>query len=120
MLRTLLAHPNPGERGVVVLVVHLSYTLLVSEANWWQRGGYIVARHGVNSRCADEALDDPDALVYDPDPASKSGRSIRTIGYSVSAVAVLTVITVEDKGVLYGVNAWRSNETEQRRYREER
>jgi uncharacterized DUF497 family protein len=111
---------NPSERVVVVPVVHLSYTLFVSEANWWHRGGYIIAKHGVNSRWADEALDDPDALVYVPDPASKSGRGIRTVGYSVSAVAVLTVITLEDKGVLYGVNAWRSNETEQRRYREER
>ena len=96
----------------------MSYTLLVSRADWSKRDDYIAVKPGVLSQWADEALDDPEALVYDPLPASKSGRSIRTIGYSVSKGAVMTVITVEDEGVLYGVNAWLSNEKEQRRYRE--
>ena len=68
---------------------------------------------------ANEALSDPDALRIDPDPASKSGRSVRTIGYSASAGGLVTVITLIDDGVTYGVNAWRSNNTDIRRYGEE-
>jgi len=59
------------------------------------------------------------ALRIDPDPASKSGRSVRTIGYSASAGGLVTVITLIDDGVTYGVNAWRSNNTDIRRYGEE-
>jgi hypothetical protein len=42
------------------------------------------ARHGITVEQANEALADPDALVFDPDYASQSGRSVRTIGWSVS------------------------------------
>ena len=69
---------------------------------------------------ANEALNDPDALRIDPDPASKSGRSVRTIGYSSQASCLISVITVEEAGVTYGINGWKSNETDTRRYREER
>lgn len=69
---------------------------------------------------ANEALSDPDALRIDPDPASKSGRSVRTIGYSSQADWLVSVITVEEAGETYGVNGWKSNETDARRYREER
>ena len=62
----------------------------------------------------------PDALRIDPDPASRSERSARTIGYSTSAGYLVTVITAEDTGVTYGVNGWQSNEIDIRRYREER
>lgn len=76
-------------------------------------------QHGVEAEWANEALSDPDALRIDPDPASKSGRSVRTIGYSASAGGLVTVITLIDDGVTYGVNAWRSNNTDIRRYGEE-
>jgi len=69
---------------------------------------------------ADEALEDPDALRTDPDPASRSGRSARTIGNSTSAGCLVTVITVEEAGPTYGVNAWKSNQIDIRRYQEER
>jgi hypothetical protein len=59
----------------------------------------------VEAEWANEALSDPDALRIDPDPASKSGRSVRTIGYSASAGGLVTVITLIDDGVTYGVNA---------------
>lgn len=68
---------------------------------------------------ANEALEDPDALRIDPDPASRSGRSVRTIGYSTSARCLVTVITVEEAAVTYGVNGWKSNQIDIRRYREE-
>jgi hypothetical protein len=33
--------------------------------------------------------------------------------------ALMTVIVLLDDGITWGVNAWRSNGTDQRRYREE-
>jgi hypothetical protein len=76
-------------------------------------------RHGVEVGWANEALADPDALRIDPDPSSKSGRSVRTIGYSPTAGFLLTVITVTEGGITYGVNGLRSNSTNIKRYREE-
>ena len=76
-------------------------------------------RHGVEAAWANEALKDPDALRIVPDPASRSGRSIRTIGYSPSAGCLLTVITVTEGDVIYGVNSWKSNDIDIRRYRED-
>ena len=77
-------------------------------------------RHGIVVVWAEEALDDPEALRIEPDPASKSGRSVRMVGYSPSAGFLVTVITLTDGGTTYGVNAWRSSETDVRRYGEER
>ncbi|WP_234785136.1 hypothetical protein [Mycolicibacterium elephantis] len=51
-------------------------------ADWSMRGKYIAKRR-MTPGIADEALDDPDAVVLDPDPASKSGVSVRTIGFSL-------------------------------------
>jgi hypothetical protein len=42
----------------------------------------MLARHGIHPAWANEALDDPDRLAITPDPASKSGRAVRTIGWS--------------------------------------
>jgi uncharacterized DUF497 family protein len=89
-----------------------------TEVDWSQRGEYITAKHGVSTAEADEALNDPARLVIDPDPASRSGRSVRIIGWSQLRQAVLTVIALEDDGHEYGVNAWPSNTTDQRRYAE--
>ena len=76
-------------------------------------------RHGVEVGWANEALGDPDALRIDPDPSSKSGRSVRTIGYSPTAGFLLTIITVTEGRICYGVNGWRSNPTDVKRYRKE-
>jgi hypothetical protein len=84
------------------------------------RADYFRERHGIEVEWANEALDDPDALRISPDPASRSGRSVRTIGYSPQAGCLITVITVDEEGVAYGVNSWRSNDTDASRYREER
>jgi hypothetical protein len=51
-------------------------------------------RHQITAQAANEALADPDALLYDPDPKSTSGQSARLIGYSPTAAAVLVVILV--------------------------
>lgn len=88
-------------------------------ADWTHRGTYI-AKHSRTPLVANEALSDPDRLVLDPDPASRSGRTQRIIGWSTTIGLLVTVIVLPDKGALWGVNAWLSNPTDQRRYREER
>ena len=87
--------------------------------DWSYRGDYVRERHGIEPDWADEALHDPDALRISPDPSSRSGRSDRTIGYSPAAGCLLTVITLADGPVTYGVNGWRSNSSDARRYKEE-
>jgi len=84
--------------------------------NWSKRGEYIIAKHEVYPAWADEALADENAVVFDPDYNSKSGESVRTIGASWSIQDILTVITVEHEGTVYGVNAWRSNDRDTRYY----
>ena len=86
--------------------------------DWRHRGDYIT-KHGLTPDVADEAFADPNRLVIDPDPASVSGRSVRIIGWSVSIRALVTVIVLPDEATVWGVNAWLSNSTDQRRYREE-
>ncbi len=78
-------------------------------------------RHQITVQAADEALADPDALLFDPDPKSTSGRSARVIRYSSTAAAVLVVILVrrEDKpGSWWGANGWQANSTDRRIYAE--
>lgn len=84
-------------------------------ADWSHRGDYI-AKHGVNPVEADETIADPDRVVLNPDPASKSGRGVRIIGYSITAQAILTVIVLDHEGTTIGVNAWKANPKDQRRY----
>lgn len=88
------------------------------DVDWSRRGDYRAERHGVTTEQADEALADPDALVFDPDYASQSGRSVRTIGWSSSANRLLTVITVSEDDVTYGVNGWPANDIDARHYRD--
>jgi uncharacterized DUF497 family protein len=85
--------------------------------DWSKRGGYI-ARHGITPEQAGEALDDPDAVIFDPDYNTKSGRQVRTLGYSPSVQAVLSVITLDEGDVVWGVNAWQSNSRDRRYYRQ--
>jgi uncharacterized DUF497 family protein len=83
--------------------------------DWSHRGDYI-AKHGVSQAEANEAIADPDRVMLSPDPASKSGRGVRIIGYSITAQVVLTVIVLDDEGATVGVNAWKANEKDQQRY----
>lgn len=84
-------------------------------ADWSKRGEYI-AKHGVTPAQADEALEDADAVVFKPDYAAKTGEGVRTIGWSDSFGDLLTVITVEFEGVVYGASAWKSNKRDRRYY----
>ncbi len=123
-----LRSSNSDEQVVydrVILCSAMHYAIMhyamwvVSEADWSERGNYISAKHGVSPAEANDALSDPLRLVIEPDPASKSGRSVRVIGYSQAVEAVITVIVLEYEGRIHGVNAWRSNTTDLRRYRQE-
>ncbi len=75
-------------------------------------------RHEVTPSEAGEAIADADALWFDPDPASKSCRNVRVIGYCHSRRQVMTVILVhrEDEPGFYGANGWPSNSSDCRRY----
>jgi hypothetical protein len=84
--------------------------------NWSQRGAYMQRKHGVAPAIADEALEDPNRVVIDPDYNSESGRSVRIIGFSVTAGDVITVIVLENDGTEYGVNGWTANEKDRRFY----
>lgn len=88
--------------------------------DWSVRGPYIAQRHGIARQQADEALADPDRVVIDPDYNSASGRSTRVIGFSMSADGLVTVIVLIDDGIVYGVNAWLSNDRDRRLYAEGR
>lgn len=69
-----------------------------------------IALRDITPEQANEALDDPEAVVFDPDYNTRSGRSIRTIGYSPSFGDVMSVITVRDLGgVIWGATAFRAN-----------
>jgi hypothetical protein len=91
----------------------------VKEVNWTHGADHMRDRHSIEVDWANEAFRDPDALRIDPDPSSKSGRSLRTIGHSPTAGFLITVITVTEGGVTYGVNGWRANPTDIKRYRKE-
>lgn len=68
---------------------------------------------------ADEALVDPARLVLTPDPASRSGKGVRTIGWAESTGRLITVITMAtEDGHLYGVNASVSSARNARWYQE--
>lgn len=95
------------------------YARRVEDVDWKYRAEYVRERHGIDVRWADEAMAGPDALRIVPDPASQSGRSIRTIGYSPSAGFLDTAITVVEDDVVCGVNSWRPNDTDTRRDRDE-
>jgi uncharacterized DUF497 family protein len=92
------------------------YTSLV--ADWAHRGDYIVAKHDVTPEQANEALDDPNAVIFDPDYNTNSGKSLRTIGYSPSKREVLTVITLKLPSIVYGASAWKSNSRDRRYYQQ--
>jgi hypothetical protein len=66
---------------------------------------------------ADEAYLDESAVTFDPDYASATGLSARTIGWSDSAGFLMTVITVRDENDhLWGATAFRANSTDERHY----
>ena len=84
----------------------------------WGKRGNCIAKHGIAVTDVNEALADPGQVVLAPDPKSTIGRSLRIIGYSATPGTLITVITLPHDGITYGVNAWKSNSTDRRLYRE--
>jgi uncharacterized DUF497 family protein len=74
----------------------------------WSHRREHVAKKGLTVEQANEALEDPEMLVIDPDPRSVTGESVRK---------VLTVVVVIHDGQVYGATAWRANKYERRLYR---
>jgi hypothetical protein len=91
---------------------------MFGNVDWSDRGAYMQARHGISPAVADDALADPNRVVIDPDYATVTGRSVRVIGYSMLAGAVVTVIVLSHEAVTYGVNGWLANDKDRRIYRE--
>jgi hypothetical protein len=90
--------------------------LVFERVDWSQRGAYMQRQHGITPEIADEALEDPNRVVFDPDYNSQSGESVRIIGFSMIADDVITVIVLENGGIQYGVNGWTANEKDRRFY----
>ncbi len=95
--------------------------------DWIKRAEYVRSRHGVDPAWADEAVEDDHAVWLTPDPASRSGHSVRVIGYSIGAQEVLTVILVAADvdateravGDWWGSNAWVASPRGRRLYGKE-
>ena len=87
-------------------------------ADWSHRGAYMQQRHGITPEVANDALEDANRVVIDPDYNSTSSRSVRIIGYSAIADDIITVIVLEDEGIECGVNGWVANEKDRRLYNE--
>jgi hypothetical protein len=95
----------------------MHYDSRVFERVDWTHGApHMEASHGITPQFADEALGDPDRVVIDPDYNSRSGQSVRIIGFSTTADDLITVIVVVNDGVEYGANGWVSNAKDRRIY----
>ncbi len=90
----------------------------MEEVDWAHRATYIRDHHSIDPDHASEAVNDPAAAWFEPDPASRSGRTARVIGYSTVANEVLTVIVLpkDSPGQWWGSNAWVSNRRDRRIY----
>lgn len=89
---------------------------VLERVDWSHRGAYMQGKHGITPAIADEALEDPNRVMIDPDYNSESGKSVRIIGFSVAADDVISVIVLENDGTEYGVNGWAANEKDRRLY----
>jgi hypothetical protein len=97
---------------------------MVELPNWAHAAEHIRSRSArkgametnIEVEWANEAYSDLDAVTFDPDYASLSGKSARTIGWSEQAGFLITVITVREDGHLWGANAWRANSTDANYY----
>lgn len=92
--------------------------IVFGTVDWSECGAYMRARHGISPAVADDALADPNCVVIDPGYASVTGRTVRVIGYSLLARAVVSVKVLIDGEVTQGVNGWPANDKDRRIYRE--
>jgi len=88
------------------------------QIDWSFAEAHMWSRHRVLVQWARQAVHDPRRLILDPDPASRSGSSIRIIGYSQTTNCVLAVIVVRFQGTLFAASAWKANREQTHMYRE--
>ena len=91
----------------------------MEDVDWTHRGAYMQAKHGITVEIALEVVSDPERVVIEPDYNSISGSTIRVIGYSPIAGAIVTVIVLVDDDIVHGVNGWIANTRDQQLHREE-
>jgi hypothetical protein len=99
----------------------------IADVDWTHRGEYIRTRSvrhpgdfDVEPEWATQTVFDEERLLG-PDPASKSGRTLRIVGYAPAVDKVLVVLIMPKHwprmdGSWWGVNAWLANSTLHRRY----
>ena len=90
------------------------------EIDWTFAEEHMWSSHMVVLPWAIEAVRDKRSVVFEPDPASHSGTSMRVLGFSPSAGRVLAVIIVRYEGRLLAASAWSANATQTRHYWKER
>lgn len=79
-------------------------------------------RHGIEPAEATEAVNDPNAVWIEPDPASTDGNSLRVIGLSSTRQQVVSVVLVRRShsappaGGWWGANGWVARPRDQRWY----
>ncbi|MDR0504879.1 MAG: hypothetical protein LBG70_03595 [Bifidobacteriaceae bacterium] len=102
---------------------------MVEVPDWSKRREHVESRSSrgcstdvdVLTTWADQAYLNEWAVRFDPDYASRTGRSVRTISWSDSAGFIVTVITVrDDTGHLWGATAFKANMKDQSYYTEGR
>jgi len=79
---------------------------------------HIWAHHRILPEWVHEACNDIDRVILDPDPSSRSGRSLRMIGFSAGFGHPITVVAVRRSDRLEVTSAWRANPKDRRIYRE--
>ena len=87
------------------------------EIDWSFAVEHMWSRHMILLTWAQEAVRDINRLTLSPDPVSRSGSSIRIIGYSPRADLVLAVIIVEFEGRYFAASAWKANKSQARQHR---
>lgn len=88
------------------------------QIDWSFAEAHMWSRHRVLVQWAREALHDSRGLILDPDPAGRSGSSVRLIGYSQKANCVLAVIVVRYRDKMFAASAWKANREQTRMYQE--
>lgn len=87
---------------------------MFTNVDWSERDAHMFERHGITTGQAEEALADPERVVLVPDYASRSGQSVRVIGFAQSIDRVLSIIIVVDDEREYGASGWPSNHRDHR------
>jgi hypothetical protein len=104
--------------------------LPIETVDWEHRADYIRERSqrhpgdlDLEPEWANEAVFDRNRGIEAPDRASKTGKSVRIVGYSTGSGVHLVVILVpkdfDQLGDWWGADAWKASDTDIRHYEKE-